>query len=154
MGRASYGPARPGPSGAVELALDWTAPAGTLFRAYLADVRALEVADAEDRAKLAMSGRAIVLDAATRRRFRLLTDPPVKAGPGPGDVTGAHPSLSDLPGLFSDPSLPVPAVFVPAQVPAISQDVASGGSPRPAWRGDAVGRPPCTSFGSVGSDVG
>ncbi|HON35366.1 MAG TPA: hypothetical protein PLY52_03530 [Methanothrix sp.] len=83
----------PGPSKEVELKLSWPAPKGSEHRVYLTDQQGLglepsDIAEAvpgaePSRGRIAMVGGKKVLDKKPidRKGFRLLTDPPIKAGP-------------------------------------------------------------------------
>lgn len=71
---------RPGPSQEVELKLRWRGSAGMTYRVYVADAKSLGLA-AGSRAAVAADGghRDLAHTLGGRDRFRLLTDPPLKA---------------------------------------------------------------------------
>ena len=82
---------RPGPAPQVELNLRWSGQDGNRYRVYLADGPGLGLTGA-DRAQVAVEGyrRDQAGKLGGRDRFRLLTDPPLRAGAG-GTVTFTEP---------------------------------------------------------------
>jgi hypothetical protein len=81
---------RPGPSAEVEVRLAWPAPPDARFRAYLADAQGLDIPVVEGPALRQRTRAEIAADGANRAqsgtfdmrsRFRLLSEPPLVAGP-------------------------------------------------------------------------